>query len=72
MTVRIPASNYGRLGGRPPLVSRGATEADGSSEAGAFFRTTVRFGGGCDIISGRGQFNNGGGPPLSVTELRKC
>ena len=68
----IPWPNYGKFGGRPPLVARGAEEADGSSEAGTTFRTPVRFGGGCDMISGRGQFNNGGGPPPSTSELRKC
>jgi len=49
-----------------------APEVDGSSEAGTFFRATIGFGGGCDMISGRGQFNNGGGPLLSTSELRKC
>ncbi|SRR6266436_5544213 len=69
---KTPASNYGRLGGRPTLVSRGSTEADGCSEACTFFRITVRFGNGCDMISERGQFINGGGPPMSAGELRMC
>ena len=64
----------GTLDGRPSPspVSRGSSVINGSVEAGTFFRATPRFGGGFDMISARGQFNSGCGPPSTIRELRRC
>src|SRR5579863_6493575 len=53
-------------GSRPSAVPRGPSVMYGSVEAGTFFREAIRFGGGFDMISARGQFDNGGGPPPST------
>ena len=53
-------------GNRPSPVPRGPSVMDGSEEESTFVRVAVRFGGGFDMISARGQFDNGGGPPPST------